>query len=372
MEAPVDHAFARSLLVSGALVSMLGCTILQTEHETTSHQPGDEGVAYFLPTNYVKLTVTNRPEEPPETESGEPPPKGGRGSPDATPPPAPPLRDRVELTVLPAVPDHARLYVANPKHHSQRDDTVEIQTTADGLLTSLTITTADRSGEIIAQLAKLAVKVAQFASGVPPTPAAADARGRPCEDYLNEFVFDPSSDGDLRRLTNELSRTCSPFTVTIQPAGRLAVAEAPTSGVEAIYYRRPRLYRFVAERANERYEEVFEALAGGPVFSLRYESGFLVERKYEAAFDGGQLERAKATEPSEILAAVTLPLTVLEEIGASLGSLLQINVKSETEKGDAPPTTVVPAPAGESEAGGTGPSPPPATPGPASSGSAHP
>ena len=358
------RALGKSLLVVGWLLGMLGCSVLRTEHRA-EYQPGEKGVAYFLPTNYVKLTVTDRP---PEAKAEEPPaqPDGKKAA--AAKPAAPPRHHRVDVTILPAVPDYSHLYVAKPQHYAQRDDEVEIETTPDGLLTSLTITTTDRSGEIIAQLAKLAVKVAQFVSGVPPAPGVktTDAAGQPCEDYWNEFIFDPSNDTELAALRDDLAKTCSPFAVTIETIGepKAKLGATRPDVLEGVFYRRPRLYRFSAENKQhptERYEQIFESLAGGPVFSLEYESGLFVERKFEAAFDGGQLKRAKSTKPSEILAVVTLPLTIIEAVGDSLGSLLQINVKNTTEEQPGPPDTSEPLEKPGPGVGGEGPAKDPAS-----------
>lgn len=399
------------ILVLCALCVLTSCSIVSSGPPTTPTNPHvPDGVAYYLPTSYVKLIATNQPKPaPPAPKSGEGDKGGGgggnagsggsgtqstlagdggtpatssrrpstsRGEKPVTPPPAPPspgapaqpLVDRVELLVLAPVPDTRRIYVAKTRHWAQRDDDVTISTTPSGLLEKLTITTHDRSGDALVNLAKAAVKVAEFVVA-PPTTTLASER---CTSYSDTYVFDPTSAEDIHRVNAALDqRKCSPFQIDVQPldgtlacryaqqdvkeemskldpalpeADRFAAAcellkknpggpgALPSEVIDGIYYRRPSTYRFEAVARDANFAELFQSLSGGPVFSLSYASGFLVQRKYEAQLEHGQLKSSTRTDPSEIMAFATLPLTLLEAISDSLGSLLTVEVKNEGQE----------------------------------------
>src|SRR5690606_3228619 len=100
----------------------------------------------------------------------------------------------------PPQPDPSRAFVAHLKHWEWRDDAVTIGTTSDGLLTTSEVTTTDRIGDILVEIAGTAGLFLGAPAGpvtdlkdrtTDITPAEEEAACATSSDIRLKFGFDP-------------------------------------------------------------------------------------------------------------------------------------------------------------------------------------
>lgn len=239
---------------------------------------------------------------------------------------------KVEL--LPAVPDHSQHFVANFAHNILRDDDGKLSLTADGLLSSSNVVAADRTGDILVELAG-AIAGFGFRSG--PKAMASDEVRTPqddCDAPVKKFVyqFNPADHGALSNVNDEL--VASGFgVIKLELQGIKSTASHPPETINAIgrrgaiFYRSP-LPITVIIRQQDRPVDAAVAMIPqlGPISYIPLRSSAFVKTVDDVTFSNGAITSWNASRPSEVLEVVRLPIKLLKAVISVPAEILSLKV----------------------------------------------
>lgn len=286
-------------------------------------------------------------------------------------------QDDLVITELPAAPDTSRIFYAELSHWVTHEDALTLTTTESGLLTTTKGSSADKTGDIIIDTARLAKAIASLVTGLPlgvralPTPpGGADT----CPDLANprrfsdkdwkrafkaEYLIDPATFDPQGSINLELCKLNSPLFIGVT---KLTVPQSPTLDTESefhgLVYRRPASYQIEArERVTTipagtipcpmgqskcaiETQEIISHLVkavelalpnGGPLAALSMETGWFVKTNYDIGFQDGMLTKLDVQRPSEVHAAIQIPLTIARELIALPTDLIQLKIDHSTK-----------------------------------------
>ena len=164
--------------------------------------------------------------------------------------------DSISLALLPPEPDPNHRYVATLGHSIFRDDKWLITTTPEGLLSSADTVIADRSADVVVELARSAALVAKAITMVPliaEGPTTEEGEEEECIPFRNEHIFDPDTSIDPNSplnwaKANETLRRwgLNTTTVTPKPERQFSNTQWP-SAPHGLHYRRPIPYTIEIE-----------------------------------------------------------------------------------------------------------------------------
>lgn len=263
------------------------------------------------------------------------------------------------ISITPTIiPDPNALYLLNiaPDKWKASSDNFNFQVDSNGFLESLNATNADQTPQIVSELAQAAVEIA-MAPGLPAAPPPPGPRPllppptlvKPLPGRV-DLIFDPTSDGSLQAANSYLINK-----FVANPANDLITAQAicpiqlgatfnggslignssdnyltnysnPDSGV---VYRPLMPYfltvtNFLGQSGTNYLQYLVMSPNRAPLFSLSVERAVLVTRTTSISFNSGFLNTVNYSNPSQLAAALGLPLTVVGEIFSSVTNVLQL------------------------------------------------
>jgi len=286
-------------------------------------------------------------------------------------------QDDLVLTELPTIPDTSRMFYAELSHWITHEDALTLTTTEAGLLTTTKGSSTDKTGDIIIDTARLAKAVASLVTGFPlgvkamPIPSAGV---HTCPDLGNpprfsetdskraftaEYLIDPATFEPQDALNLELCKLHSPLFVMLTKLpvslGTMTDIDTPFDG---LVYRRPVSYRI---EARERISTIPDNTAtcasndspcaittqiaishgvkavelalpnGGPLAALSMETGWFIKTNYDIGFQDGMLTKLDVQRPSEVHAAIQIPLTIARELISLPTDLIQLKIDHSTK-----------------------------------------
>ncbi|AHK04736.1 hypothetical protein X971_4897 (plasmid) [Agrobacterium tumefaciens LBA4213 (Ach5)] len=184
-----------------------------------------------------------------------------------------------------------------------------------GLLDKVSTTTADRTGDIITQLAKTVAYRAGETAPQPPPP----------EVLLEYDPFKPDEARTAREVLKTRADMCIEVEITenvwsgCDPASQAA---SPSyllpSQRDGIYFRRAALHRVRVKEGGKFTRQFNIAFANDqPIQKLNIDRAFLVQNKATIDFNNGELISVHKVKPSEALAVAELPLEVIKAVIAA-------------------------------------------------------
>jgi hypothetical protein len=287
-------AFARvsalGALAAGALlVGLAGCAMIESypTYITNNSAPTQTGGSYFLAKHHLTVTVTG-----------------------------PPTAVAVDIK---QAPDRRQLIDTGLKLSPLSDDDVEVDFNANGLLSKITSTANDRTGDIIEALTKAVYS---------PLLRDAPATGSSVL-FVGEFdPFDIHQATEFNSLLMQRFHSCievewtpglwSPGCGQLSLNSYLPVKAADTSPVTemtvplpGIYYRRPMLHRVHIVVAGVTVSLSSQLFANAsPVLRLDIDRTLFVQRQTTIQFADGAPTMVHVVKPSEGLAVAGLPLRI--------------------------------------------------------------
>lgn len=270
-----------------------------------------------------------------------------------------------KIELLPAVPDHKMRFTAQFAHNVLRDDDWKLSVSADGLLTSSNVIAADRTGDIIVELAGA---IAGFGtSGLSVLKVAEDNKSvvncdAPAVKFVYQFdpVDSPESDSSINgKLVNagfplkltlkgnvQEGPSCHTPPAEESPAAavlRLSNGQCEVIGQEgkagALFYRSAVPVTVIIEQCsieaagtidcnNSRPVDAALVLIPqlGPISYIPMRSSAFVRTVNDVTFSNGSITSWNATRPSEALEVVRLPVRVLTSIISVPAQILSLRV----------------------------------------------
>lgn len=251
----------------------------------------------------------------------------------------------LKLELLPAQPDRSARYVARLVHSPLRDDTIKLSVGTNGLLTSSNVVAADRTGDIIVELAGAIAAFGGFGLG----PMLVGGEPQSCASGPKQFItiFDPTTENP----TDELKRNGFPFVIEIDAAS-VATPTIAGSGLkngaysQGVYYRSPTPSRITVFQCKDiatldlctsqnQSQPVNAALMmipqAGPTSFIPMRSSAFVKTVNDVQFEDGVIKSWSAERPSEVLEIVRLPVKILTAIVSVPAQLLSVKVNYSTQ-----------------------------------------
>jgi hypothetical protein len=254
----------------------------------------------------------------------------------------------VDISITPiVVPDMSRTIALSYQESSFSDDDIDVETanTREGscLLQKVSASSEDKSGAVIEQVATIALRSITGLPGINVSPSAKGLAPAKTAPYTVELLLDGGEDSyatATAQLNAQLSAAGYNFTVSIVPLDAVPSPDAgypkPDSGsaYEGILYRTPQPYKFSVLRGQATAAEaVFYSESGMPYQLLPIKRSAFVKRETTITFVQGVPVTVETKKPSEVLAAVSIPLDIVTAILAAPGQLLTFRVNNTQSKG---------------------------------------
>jgi hypothetical protein len=263
-----------------------------------------------------------------------------------------------KLELLPAVADHDWRFSARFAHNILRDDDGKLGVTADGLLSSSNVVAADRTGDIIVELAGA---IAGF-GGFGGTPAgllgAKKSDVAPnCDQPVKKFVyqFDPLTfDPDIppgvpgpNHVNALLQKAGFDLEIELRNAGQRGPAcgvagncgnTAPftTQGRDgALFYRSAVPVTVILKQGGDPVDAAVAMIPQlGPISYIPMRSSAFVKTVDDVTFSNGAITAWNASRPSEVLEIVRLPIKLLKAVISVPAEIISLKINvSDKEKG---------------------------------------
>ena len=252
----------------------------------------------------------------------------------------------LKLELLPPEPDSRHHYIAQLKHWPWRDDELDIRVGENGLLSSATVTSTDRTADILVEFAKI------IGVATSPTPIfksfAAPTTTCP-KTFTFKQVFDPLSkdvdtvNGKMKSLLGDGQE----FKINVHQS-TISESEAPLrkesfnlplkAVAGGLLYRRALPYVVAVEQKDQVTDgfhpieaAVFMLPNRGPVSVIPFEAGPFVQTVTKVEFKDGMLTKWDVNKPSELLSVVRLPLALLKAMISVPAEIIKLRVDLTNE-----------------------------------------
>ena len=222
----------------------------------------------------------------------------------------------VDIALMAPSADPKHGYRLHPRHSAFRDDKHKFEVSAKGLLQSTDIVAADRTADILVELATAAGAV----SGAKSLP-----EGKNCTSELSAVV-DLADEVSVRELNDIIQCRGA----KLEPVGPRTIGQEPrigsvSSGLNGIVYRTPvellvRIWQCQFDESGEcepkKGWHVAQIVAislpqAGPISYVTQNAGFMTTTHYNLAFQDGILTTYDSNRPSELLEVARTPMRLV-------------------------------------------------------------
>lgn len=276
-------------------------------------------------------------------------------------------RYTAKIELLPVQADPRERFVADLSHSRLRDDTVRLNVSPMGLLTSANVIAADQTVQILVELAGLAGSLAGARAALMDTPATETARPR-CDGVpVLTRIFDPANGREVDSVNEDLDEAKFPFRI------KMAIYEASTPGpivtrvgeefsdrgsdrqstsrnyasVPGLYYRSP-----TPVLMELRYAPLQPAMASppaaatgapvdavvmmlpqaGPISWLPMEASAFVTTTHDVQFADGSISSWSSERPSQFLAVAKAPGQAIGSFASALSRILTLRIETSDSR----------------------------------------
>jgi hypothetical protein len=261
---------------------------------------------------------------------------------------------QVQLDQPISIADPAHTYLLSYSASPLSDDTVDIDPDPKtGLLTTIDLTAADRTDDIIIEIAKSAALIFE---------AATEPQGR----EIFSRLLDPSDEAAKRELVDDMNRVaiedaaiqeqsacrapsderaraiCTGYRSVAAGLRRidLVIDEPPPYPTPVadcsigVCYRLAMPYRFRVEFEGTGYsvEEVHSLTNAMPPIPIDLARASFVTKVTKIDFDAGQVDKVHVQKPSEALELASLPVRVVSAFFGAVADLIQLRVNVGTKE----------------------------------------
>lgn len=197
----------------------------------------------------------------------------------------------------------------------------------DQMLSSVTVSTQDATGEVLVNLAQAAAQISRISAGLTTSPRGAftfDAPGAssaadPIDKVVAQISFDPTDVASVARAKQRMGNTMQ---LRIQPEPR-PVLQAPACTHSVCY--RPLttvVVSFEERHSGNSTDFVVQVPDPHQLAGIDLERSAFVDRKTILIFSGGTLQKVDLTKPSEVAAAALLPVRIIEAVFTGTGNAI--------------------------------------------------
>lgn len=239
----------------------------------------------------------------------------------------------LNIELLPPTADPRYGYRLRPQHSAFRDDTQIYDVGPNGLLNSLDIVAADRTGDILVELATFAGSMSVMTTTA--LNESTCSASNPTEVSAVVDLADETSLTNMNNIIRCLGAELKPVdksTFGIEP--RIGTARA---GVAGVVYRTPvdvllQIENCVFEPdglCSKNPWHVAQIIAvslpqAGPISYVTQNAGFMTTTKYKVGFKDGVLVKYDSTRPSEVLEVARTPMRMINGFFEGASKIISI------------------------------------------------
>jgi hypothetical protein len=228
------------------------------------------------------------------------------------------------------------MFLLRPQFNCLSADSYRVSVN-NGLLTTIASTNADKTGDVLIDLAKIGVESFKLASGVPSFgPRLRQATNTPPKEF--DLTFDPTDENEFLAASNTLKSAELTLTIanSIPNFGKgwtkLDVCKKSSDKEFDGFFYRPALPYTVSIKNTD--ESVIMKTVflpnEAPIVSYSPQRSPMVERVTSISLENGILKEVYVSKPSSIQAGVKVPLTVLQSVIALPTDLIQLKLNYST------------------------------------------
>lgn len=228
------------------------------------------------------------------------------------------------------VPDEDHLYIFDYNRSSLSNDTLTVQIGTNGLLQKIESSAEDKTGDIILKLVELgkeAFKAAAVVGGVGKTGA--------------DFVFSPEDFETVNTKILAINSNCpqikiDPPVVKSTSEGRIAASQKAVCAQEGVCFRPLLAHTLSFVLKDDTPIESHSILIPNeaPILSLPIKRAAFVKVITNVTFDNGILKEVHIEKPSEVAAALQIPVEIAKTIASIPGEILQLKVDYTNKQRD--------------------------------------
>jgi hypothetical protein len=292
------------LVVAVFLLSFIGggcaSTVLNSQKvELKQYESIGSGIHYFLPKGFIKLRLTR---------------EGGNYA-----------LGYVETVYT---PDYENLFLLTYEPVSTSEDDVKIDITDEGLMDKITVTSKEKTGEIVIKIVELAKEAAKAVAPLPLKAAGISEK----PEVVKEFVLDLTDQAVIKELNEQYLE--NKFTVELKrPFDNSAPPSQEKISIfysekKSIYYRPllPYTLKIMGPDKNVLVEQIVLLPNEAPVLGIDVTRAALVEKVTELDFKNGTLQSIHIKKPSETLAFMEIPLSIVKGILSVPAEIIKIKI----------------------------------------------
>lgn len=216
------------------------------------------------------------------------------------------------------------------------DDNIDVKLTEQGFLDAILVTTTDKKREIVGKVIEIAKEIAKIAT-FPGAVKKIEDKKKKVPNIDVEFdpdLFLNAERGTERRILED--RFFKPYNIKVQlkrtfPHGRFT-KQGPTDQ-KGIYYRPLLPYELSVEyEAEAIYKNETILLPNeAPIMAIDLTRGAFIKKAMTLNFKNGILTQITVDKPSEVLAALDIPLDIAKAIVSLPTELIQFKVTYSSE-----------------------------------------
>jgi hypothetical protein len=222
--------------------------------------------------------------------------------------------------------DPQRIYLLNLSAPWTSEDQVGVVVGTNGFLNTINSTNADKSGDIVVELAKAAIESFKIAAGGFPTGAGFIQSNKPKYPQRIDLVFNPFEDTALQAAVTTLSD--AGLDLDFQKSTSPSFTNAwqnPSEEVDGFYYRPLLPYVLEIHGGNQQTISKTVLLPNeAPIFSYGVRRSAFVQRITQVKFVNGCLSEVYVSKPSEALELARTPIKIVQAVASIPTNLIQL------------------------------------------------
>lgn len=246
-----------------------------------------------------------------------------------------PFKDTISMSVSDPYPDSDNRLRAILNENYITNETIEIKTTADGLLSGGASKSEGQLDEIIVSTVSAinaltggfskSSKFSFESFDTPPGGARCTVVPKP---EIFTFIINLDDSNWASNLATSLAKTSFCYNVELKTSVNKKTLNS-TKPYDGLVYPQKKQFRFdITNRQDDSFVETLHVTAIDPTtFSyISLDKGFFVTNEYEYEFTNGMLTRYKATKPNEIVEILSIPVDVAKAIISIPAEILQLKI----------------------------------------------
>jgi hypothetical protein len=231
-------------------------------------------------------------------------------------------------------PDPRYQLVVDPKASGLSDDTIDIKT-ENGLLKSISTTYADKTVDVVKDIAEAGIKAFQMSHGIIPTKSTERTLGASetknvDEPFVIDLHFDPFDESQLRAAREKLKTKEIVLDFRNIVKGAFSRYSDVPGDPGRVYYKPMQPYQVALYCANQKvwFSRTVLLPNESPIVSFQLKRAMFVERKTVIGFNDGVLTSVNDVKPSEVKALTGLVNDLVDKAVA----LMPIQIKIDQSK----------------------------------------